>query len=302
MKSNVNNEIANEEAEIFQRQISEANISEWNSSSSFSGSGRDTTNIMVDDNLVNDGCGVVDPDLGLPKLFGKMDQDEASLDVVGPVDQIGRGGGAKLCPINQIGRGGTINSATLVQDPKNPTREGTPKRKFSPMDNSPVGRVRKMSTPVHASPHLRNQMVPYCEGQALSTGAPDLFTGIGRLQIRGNPVAPVDGVSTLEVTGHLPQDEGITQNVFPVEPVNVIERLMRRTPRNRTLSNAGGYRNNNKKKTPVQKRRRAHSLTSQKRIDILFGQDQRDKDTEDLEKLTPLKVKPSDVDRDRKLN
>ena len=117
VKSNVNIEIANEEAEIFQRQTSEANISEWNSSSSFSGSGRDTTNIVVDESPVNDGCRAVDPDLGLPKLFGEMDQNEANMDIVGPVDQIVRGGGAKLCPIDQIGRGGTLNGATLVQDP-----------------------------------------------------------------------------------------------------------------------------------------------------------------------------------------
>ena len=65
-------------------------------------------------------------------------------------------------------------------------KKDTPKRKFFPTAGTPLGRVRKMSTSVEASPKLRGQWIIH-DGKDMplqSDGALDLMAGVGRLEIR----------------------------------------------------------------------------------------------------------------------
>ena len=154
-------------------------------------------------------------------------------------DQIGRGGCIKVCPVGQIGRGGELKSAHMHGEPETTT----PKRKFSPVDDSPMGRVRKMSTTVEASPRLRSRLVPHQIIQVPTIEAPDLIQGIGRLKLRGSNIA--------------------------VAPQNIVRKLMGQTRGQRTPSFNGEIKGKRKKATHM--RSSTQSLTSQKRNDTIFS-------------------------------
>ena len=204
------------EKEEFQQDIADAKVETWNSLSSFS----------------SNGVSLIDP----------SGPSEQQINELSPSDQIGWGGKSKIVDVQL--------------DPLTPMKSGTPKRKFSPEGDSPYGRVRKMSTSVEASPLLRSQLVPYDENnQLLPNGAPDLISGIGRLQLRGDNIAQNnDGDSTAEVAS--------------IEPINIVQRLMRQAPRTRTTSL--GAQHNERNRRLYKRRQRTMSLSSQRRIDMVF--------------------------------
>ena len=84
----------------------------------------------------------------------------------------------------------SINESTRPRLPASPRAEAatTPKRKLSPIESTPTGRQRKLSTTAYNSPKLRGA-VETAGGNLihLEQGrAPDLITGIGLLSLRGN--------------------------------------------------------------------------------------------------------------------
>ena len=247
----------NVEEMSIQQQVAGVNIQAWNSSSSFS------------------------------SLSGCNIQHEGSVVNVSPIDQIGRGGKIITCPIDQIGRGGNNKMVGVQPDPLTPVKSGTPKRKFSPEGDSPYGRVRKMSTSVEASPLLRSQLVPYDENnQLLLNGAPDLISGIGRLQLRGdNNAQNKDGDNNAQ------NDGDSTAEVASTEPINIVQRLMRQAPRNRTASLGGECNERNRRS--YKRRQRTTSLSSQRRIDMVFTSKEVHKMIPANNETSPRDVMPS---------
>ena len=203
--------------------IMDARVDAWNSSSCFS-----TVGESLNDSAAN---------------------TEHHMNNLCPNDQIGRGGGYIGCPSDQIGRGGELRDAQIsdgLQTATSPQR-ATSKRKFSPVGDSPMGRIRKMSTSVEASPALRSRLVLFSENQEPNMEAPDLVTGIGRLVLKG----------------------GETTADRPAVPQNIINRMMGQSMRQRTISCSGGAKE--KRKSIHKKKPRTQSLTSQKRIDDMLS-------------------------------
>ena len=180
-------------------------------------------------------------------------------------------------------------------------KKDTPKRKFSPTAGTPLGRVRKMSTNVEASPKLRGQLILHDLEDMLpqSDRAPDLMAGIGRLEIRGvqsEQNINIVSVGSLEATGLAPRgtvDETKVPSVQHLEirgkmsatrpsspPMNITQRLMMQAGRKRTLS-LGGKKM--KSRNTSYARPRTMSLGSQKKIDQIF--DQTTKGIRDIDKF-----------------
>ena len=89
--------------------------------------------------------------------------------------------------------------------------------------------------------------------------APDLLTGIGRLEIR--PIQTEQPHQIVSAPSTQPHSV----------PVNITQRLMLRAGRNRTLSVVGNGRKNKAEKNANAKRSRALSLESQRRINQIFS-------------------------------
>ena len=133
----------------------------------------------------------------------------------------------------------------------------TPKRKFSPEDNSPTCRFRKLSTSMQSSPDLRPYLISthgHQETNSIKEGtAPDLLKGIGRLQLRpGKP----------------------TQNNNDGRAVNPAQRIIRRAVRSRTSSLGSNLPNQE-----IPRRRRIASenhMRNQRLITELLGNESKD--------------------------
>ena len=104
----------------------------------------------------------------------------------------------------------SINESTRPRLPASPRAEAatTPKRKLSPIESTPTGRQRKLSTTAYNSPKLRGA-VETAGGNLihLEQGrAPDLITGIGLLSLRGNiDASPVQQPRTPEKPSSRPE-------------------------------------------------------------------------------------------------
>ena len=192
-----------------------------------------------------------------------------------------------LCPVDQIGRGGKLNHDDGLLDLMTTPKKDTPKRKFSPTAGTPLGKVRKMSTCVEASPKLRSQWIIH-GGKDMplhSDGAPDLMAGIGKLKIREIQTEQninMDSEGSLEVTGLTPGEikdqtrvsaaQKLNSSILSTPerqsaPMNVTQRLMIQAGRKRALS-LGGKKI--KSRNTSHARSRTISLGSQKRIDQIF--------------------------------
>ena len=64
-----------------------------------------------------------------------------------------------------------------------------PRESSLPWMTALMVRVRKMSTTVEANPRLRSRLVSHQIIQVPTIEAPDLFQGLGRLQLRGSNIA-----------------------------------------------------------------------------------------------------------------
>ena len=255
MGANIDN--SEEEPIQFYSEASGVNVDVWNSSSSFS---------------QNDHTGdATDPpespqrEIVIANTKTNNNVEDANSDELCPIDQIDRGGKTyDLCPIDQIdqiGSGGYVKEEDERQKLIITPPLGTPKRKFSPVAGTPLGKVRKMSTNVQASPELRNKIIMYGDNDKhqLEGMAPDLLTGIGRLEIR--PVQTEQPHQIVSASSTQPHSA----------PVNITQRLMLRAGRNRTLSLGGNGKKNKVEKYANVKRSRALSLESQRRINQIFS-------------------------------
>ena len=155
----------------------------------------------------------------------------------------------------------------MIRDLNSEDQFSTPKRKLSPDEMTPVGRVRKLTTEMEASPQLRGQLQFHLSptNPMQRDGAPDLISGIGRLQLR--PLAPTErpGEANLEVTG-----PALESNVpaHQSQHLNVAQRLVREMSRPRALS-IGGRRGSRATRRNVGQR--SFSLEGQRRIDLMFS-------------------------------
>ena len=145
----------------------------------------------------------------------------------------------------------------------------TPKRKFSPEDNSPTCRFRKLSTSMQSSPDLRPYLISthgHQETNSIKEGtAPDLLKGIGRLQLR--PGKPTQNNNDGRAVNS-------SQNNNDGRAVNPAQRIIRRAVRSRTSSLGSNLPNQE-----IPRRRRIASenhMRNQRLITELLGNESKD--------------------------
>lgn len=240
------------------------NINTWNSSSTFSNKSFNSAGQLKDEEVELSG-----EDQNKSKSTHILiSRGEVEDDIVYPNDQFGRGGcltnspnGEKASILELEAQDNIFGDIFIT-----PTR-GTPKRRLSPDNSTPLGRVQKLSTTMEASPKLRDQLVFYqTENRpAQCIEAPDLIRGIGRLQLRPTLTSNGQNQENMEVTG-LAQG---SQTLEIQRPETFIQRIMRGAGRPRALS-AGRRARRRLNRDNVEARSR--SVSVQQRIDLMLNQ------------------------------
>ena len=231
--------------------IGEVDINLWNSGSSFSNPNNNTEG--ENQSIAMDSIGETEEGANADAEENSvMNSKAASREESCQGDQIG-------CPIDQIGRGGGLNYS-----PREGEREQsenvdvflTPKRRLSPDDLTPIGRQRKLTTSMEASPKLRGILTLHQQENEHTQMcmAPDLIEGVGRLQLRNVGA----------------RDHPLSANSDEIQrpQLNIVDRLVRVAGRQRTLSVGRRVgRTNSRPNNGV----RSISLEGQKRIDSIFS-------------------------------